>query len=232
MVVSMKKPTLLVRCQTIDEEIRYIISLIKDKEFFRQNGYSVKLPDHTKFKEVFLRDEIADSDLDELRQIFINEIYSPTDYEVGVRTITSCVDDLRLVWEKFEAWNNAWNFSLYPKYQILLTLYGTGGMYLPDDSKIIMMTDKNGQFQNSNPLETVIHELVHLGIEEPIVNGFDFSHWEKEKVVDLLCKHSFSSIIPNYQLQQIDNSHLDNLISAISIEHLPEVIEKYTTNKK
>ena len=42
---------------------------------------------------------------------------------------------------------------------------------------------------------TIIHEIVHIGIEEPIVRKYNLDQWQKERVVDLICKLYLKDII-------------------------------------
>lgn len=227
----MSKSRIIIRHQSCDEEFEYILSLINEREFFQQNGYVVKLPNHEKFQNAFFDKNTPTVNVDELKLVFKNSIYRKNDYEKGTNKLSMAINDMASVWHTFGQWCRDWDFKLFPQYQIALTLYGTGGMYLPDEGRVVMLTNLNGEFQDENPLETIIHEIVHLGIEENIVSLFNLGHWEKERLVDLICTNSFKTIIPHYKMQDLDKTEIDKFVTQSSMRSLPSSIEEYIRSK-
>ena len=73
----------------------------------------------------------------------------------------------------------------------------------------------------------IIHELVHLGIEESIVVRYKLTQSEKERVVDYICKYYFEDLLPKYSMQRIGARRMDKFINAESIRNLPMAIENY-----
>jgi hypothetical protein len=63
-------------------------------------------------------------------------------------------------------------------------LYGLGGRYNLSTATVTLLTT---EFLKKPASETILHEIVHIGIEETIVNKYRLSHWEKERLVDLIC---------------------------------------------
>jgi len=90
-----------------------------------------------------------------------------------------------------------------------------------------MLTTKEGSFKRKNPVETVIHEITHIGIEESIVEKYKLNHWEKERLVDLIVKIIFKEELPDYNLQKNECTELDQYIEVEAIKNLPEVISKF-----
>ena len=70
--------------------------------------------------------------------------------------------------------------------------------------------------------------MVHLGIQEHIVNKYQLSHWEKERLVDLICSTCFADILPKYHLQKIETLTIDTFATKEAIMHdLPKAIEAF-----
>jgi hypothetical protein len=89
-----------------------------------------------------------------------------------------------------------------------------------------LLTTKEGS-SNREPSHTILHEIVHIGIEESIVQKYSLNHSEKERLVDLLVKIIFSEEFSGYHLQNLGDSRLDEFISTESIKNLPETIGRY-----
>lgn len=100
-------------------------------------------------------------------------------------------------------------------------------MYDPDSGKIVILTTKEGSFKRSNPAHTPIHEIIHIDIEENIVNRFNLTHKEKERLVDLIVLKKFDDILPDYQIQSFGDSRIDPYITSEALDNLPQIIEKY-----
>lgn len=69
--------------------------------------------------------------------------------------------------------------------------------------------------------------MIHMGIEENIVNHFRLSHWEKERVVDLMTKLLFGNLLPDYMLQDKGDKRVDPFVTVETLQDLPASIEKY-----
>jgi len=128
---------------------------------------------------------------------------------------------------KFLELNKLWNFKTFPKYEILLTLYGTGGSFNANTGTVIMLTRRDGTFRRKRPHETIIHEIVHIGIHDIIVSRYKLEHWEKERLVDLICLYYFGDILPEYKLQRKGDNRLDEFVNTVTINDLPASIENY-----
>lgn len=131
---------------------------------------------------------------------------------------------------RFIEMNKEWNFKIFPKYKVLLTRYGSGGSYYPDEGKLLTITNINGSLKESCPGEALVHEITHIGIEKNIVKKFKLTELEKERLVDLICKLKFSDILSKYCLQEMGEKRIDPYITLKSLKQLPKVIEKYVAD--
>ena len=91
-----------------------------------------------------------------------------------------------------------------------------------------MQVNTDDSFAELDPVGTVLHEIVHIGIEESIIQKYALNHWEKERLVDLICQQYLQNFLPNYQLQKNGNKMLDDYfnISDFTIS-LPNIFERY-----
>ena len=110
-------------------------------------------------------------------------------------------------------------------YTVKLTKYGPGGSYDPKTGTVTMLTTKGGQFKKLDPVETIVHEVVHMGIENEIVARYKLSHPEKERLVDLFVQKLYKEEMPNYKLQNLGESKIDPFINDLS--KLPEEVAAY-----
>jgi hypothetical protein len=193
--------------------------------FFRQHGYQVGLPAHPLFQRL-AEVGLAGADEREARRVFAAEIYDPGAFTAGARAMEQVRGQLDPVLSIFDGWARHWGFELHPRYEVVLTLYGPGGSYDPDRATITVLTTPEGTFRKE-PLHNVVHEMVHLGIERPIVRRFGLSHVEKERLVDRICVTAFPELLVGYRVQPLGPPALDRWIDAGALEDLPAAVARY-----
>jgi hypothetical protein len=130
-----------------------------------------------------------------------------------------------------EGWVS-WVFKLFSKYEVKLTAYGPGGSYNSEHGYIILKTTSNGVFKRCSPIYTIVHEIIHIGIEGCIIKKFGLSHIEKEGLVDAICVNYFKDILVGYTIQKLGDKDIFNAISEKSCKNLPEQIEEYKKKKR
>lgn len=221
-----KQANILFRAQTNQEAFSFVLYLIKKLSWFENNGYIVGLPKHTAFKILYdNRDSIAnvtECELERIKHIFNKEIYNYQDFHLGLQLLQVYNEILVTVISRLHELHNQWDFRLMKHYEVVLTLYGPGGNYHFKDETgyIIMKIDQkinsDGTLKSST-LGTIIHEMVHIGIEE-FVQEYKLTHWEKERIVDLICYNCFSDIIPEYHMQKKADTKVDAFITAEAIK--------------
>ncbi len=140
-------------------------------------------------------------------------IYSKSNYEHALKKvkaqeglINKLVDQL---YKSNKYWN--WEFKTFDDYNVIFTLYGTGGSYDPDHGTVTLFTTTEGGFMNyEEPANTIIHEIVHMGIEESIVQRYNLSHGLKERIVDTIVFIMFGELLPEYKMQNMGIRKLIN----------------------
>ena len=119
---------------------------------------------------------------------------------------------------------------MFDEYKIMLVLWSLGGSYDPKSGTITTRADEKGNLTSvrKNKHETIVHEIVHMGIEKNIVQKYNLKHWEKEYLVDIICNKYLGSLMPEYGVQKIDMKRMNKYITKENIEKdLPKAIERY-----
>ncbi len=226
--IKMPKATISIRPATSEEEFDIILSTLHRMPFFRQHGYDVVLPDNEKFKQLGNRStKISESEKDELYDFFSKNIYDRGNYEKGLEKSAHMTEIFNNAIPILYSFKRKWGFKLLEHYDVILTRYGVGGQYDPMNGKLFLKTNPDGHFKRSDPAHTLIHEIIHIGIDEDIIKAYHLTHWEKERVVDLICALKFDGLIKNYKIQPWGEKNLDPLITKDSIMDLPNAIESY-----
>jgi len=126
-----------------------------------------------------------------------------------------------------------WGFDVFETYLVTTTMYGPGGTYFHNPKDI---EKKIGHVQvhakcRGGLFPAAVHEMVHLGIEGPIVKHFNLDQQEKERVVDLLCLLKFKTLMePEYKMHEgIGDDQINPYVTAETIDDLPRAIQVYVT---
>ncbi len=213
---------IIVRAQTADEEFDYLIKVLGKMSFYNEHGYKIPIPNHPFFLKISNDlDSLKSLDLKEARGIFKKEVYNYEYFKNGLEVIIQEIYLAEKAIKKMEEWKS-WGFKLLPKYEVRLTAYGPGGSYDCNHGNIIIKTKQNGTFKR-NPIHTIVHEIVHIGIEECIIKKFELTHIEKEGIVDAICANYFKDILVDYIIQERGDK---NIFSKLGSQHmLSQVIE-------
>jgi hypothetical protein len=219
-----------IHASSVEEEFEYVCSLFDDMEFYKEYGYEVLVPIHSEFQKFIENYESWKSaDRMELKSIFSQLIYEENFYFAGVEKLNNRKGDIQEVISRLKEFS--W-FKISPFYEIVLTRYGSGGTYDAKTGRIVMLIFKDGSAKRKDPLGTIAHEIVHIGIEEEIVGKYSLTHQEKEAIVDKICITLFSDIISSYKTQDLGDKDIAKLITKENIIKLPTIIEKYKLAEK
>ena len=213
-----------VRAPTLEEEFNYLKYVLKCREFYKKNGYTVTYPTHKELCDPLRIDD------DLMFSLFRDAEYKLDFYKKGIEVISNLLPLIQSNVAKLRNICSFWEFKLLPNYTVVLTKYGPGGSYNVDAGKITMLTTIGGKFKRDYPHHTVMHEIVHMGIEDSIVQKYKLNHQEKERLVDLFVKKYFEKELPEYNLQSMGDSRIDKYI--VDLEFLPEEIQEYTKTRK
>jgi len=121
----------------------------------------------------------GDSDAESLIQLARAEYDDKRFEEIAVR--------IQSQWEMLvETWPSTvleeLGIEFQQSYVVRLTQYGVGGSY--DLPNIITINILTRDIDNISAI--IMHEMVHLAIEL-LIRKYNISHWQKERLVDLVC---------------------------------------------
>jgi len=165
-------------------------------------------------------------------ETFKNSEFDENFYTKGVQNLSQYKIPLEKLILKLCNLNRNGNFNLFPLYQIILTKYGPGGSYDKNTGKVTIFTTEKGEFGFYDPIENIVHEIIHIGIEKSIVEKYKLSHGEKENLVDLIARYFFKEETPNYQMQPTEIKDLGKYVNEETIYNLTDAIENYKTHRQ
>ncbi|MEM6380399.1 MAG: hypothetical protein AAF705_19575 [Bacteroidota bacterium] len=214
-----------------EAEAQYIWMTLQDLPFFQQNNYQISLPESPlmeDLKDKALKRSLSDDDFSTFKSYFEAEVYNRDQYQQGYNRVEEQLPLLNGFVKQIDRAKKDWQFKSFPSYRVLLTLYGPGGSYNPEIGQVLLYTTPQGGFkQYKNPANTIIHEIVHIGIEESIVQHYQLSHQFKERVVDQYVLLSFGKKLPQYRLQNMGETRIDTYLkNKKSLRYLNQHIEQ------
>ncbi|MBU0757087.1 MAG: hypothetical protein KKF44_03400 [Nanoarchaeota archaeon] len=221
-----------VRPFTAQEEFDFIELWHERYKTRIEQGYDVIMPDHSDFVKAF-NQPYAASNWNSLKKLFIEEIYdADTDehghYKEGIAAINKQLEIVQKAIPILEEFRDNWGFHLPEEYTIIVSKYGVTGSYITDENKGIIRLI-NGEISDYRAKKSPLHELVHIGIENLLVLGFDLTHEEKEGVVDALCSYIFRErkVFPRYMAEKYGDAEIKKYITAKTIDNIPAAVKEY-----
>lgn len=221
---------------SVGEEIEYVWRTLQDIPFFVNHGYDISLPEHSIMDllvEKAKRAELTRKDRDSLDRLMRNDIYDRKLYELAYAKIKSRQAHINQLINRLDRLDKNWNYQSFETYQVRLTLYGPGGSYDPSNGSILIFATPSGSFkQYKDPACTIIHEVVHIGIEESIVSQLSLPHVLKERVVDRIVEMNFEKELPEYRVQNMGYAEFDDYFRDLSdFKELNKVLKKFLDTK-
>jgi len=227
---SWAQDAIMMRASSLEEEVDYIWRNIQDISFFKENGYDVAFPklEHIKvLKEKSRAGKLDDDDYSKLKSIFSDSVYRPSNYQAGLEKLAQNQQLIETMIQDLKKLDLNWKFKFHRPYVVKLTLYGPGGSYDPDSGHILLFTTRDGKFkQYEDPACTIIHEVVHMGIEQSLIQKFNVSHTLKERIVDQFVLLNFQEYLPEYRVQDMGDYRADQFMqSKEDLQHLHQTLQ-------
>ena len=219
----------------VEEQALYLLHYISNYKWYIDNGYDPYIPNHpliNSLKEKVLAGGTLTSEEEEqIRQLVRDELYDESNYIQTYNIINDLIPILNEEVLSLIQYNEKWGFKMFEKYNIYLTLYNPGGQYNPGNGNIIMLAFPNDNIDSEEILQVVLHETVHIGIEENIIQKYQVPQWTKERIVE-----QFEYLHFNYIPNQWNSLEVDRSIDAIFeepdvLDHLPERVGEFMSNQ-
>lgn len=227
-----------VNIPTIEQEASSIWRTINDITFLEKQGYNINLPENETIQSLIEKSKnnnFGNADFAAIYNLLESNIYNKADYEKALKEVKAQENLLNSLVKELKtnkaSWN--WDFKVFDVYNVIFTLYGTGGSYDPDNGRVTLYTNLKGEFMNyKKPANTIIHEIVHMGIEESIVQNYNLPHGLKEQIVDKITYILFKDQLTNYKIQNMGDKKIDAYIkSKKDLKQLNSSIEHYLKEK-
>jgi hypothetical protein len=226
-------PEFCVSIPAADWEARHVWALLQEIEYYDRNNYDLSLPEDVSppLLERARKRELTNHDWNRFRKDFAARVYNRLDYQKGYEAVAELLGTAERAAVVFRRYHEEWGFTLPRGYHVQLTLYGPGGSYDRKTGTIILLTTSEGLFRRGrNPLETILHEAVHMGIEVPIVFRYGLSHWTTERVVDKFMVAHFMAVCPEYRMQPNAATGIDVIFEAADVwDNLPQRVARYVS---
>ncbi|MEL6589233.1 MAG: hypothetical protein AAFQ68_04105 [Bacteroidota bacterium] len=222
-----------IQIPSIEQEASTVWRTINDIEFLEGQGYNIHLPKHPLIDNLIQKSkngQFGNDDYPSIYQLLESEIYRKDAYQLSLAKVVAQKTLIQDMLAKLNTThpNWEWGFKVYQPYEIVLTLYGTGGGYDPETGRVTLFTNQEGRFMKyQNPAYTIIHEIIHIGIEYPIIQTYQVSHGNKERIVDTIVSLLFQDVLAGYQIQEMGNPALDQELKSVAdIERLPQIVKR------
>ena len=205
---------------TIEHEATSIWRTINDITFLESQGYTIHLPKDTLIDSLIVKSKngkFGNSDYSSIYELLETKIFNQKDYKEAILKVNQQTTLINHLITEIDASKNNWDwdFNMFDKYQVLLTLYGTGGSYDPEVGTITLLTNSEGEFKSyKNPANTIIHEITHMGMEYSLVKKFNLSHSLKERLVDTFVYLTFKDELPEYRIQDMGDTSIDTYLKT------------------
>ncbi len=220
---------------TIDQEASSIWRTIYDIEFFEKQGYEINLPDNKRIDSLIVKSKngtFNNLDYSSIYELLKSEVFNNNDYQLAFKRVEEREQLINRIIQQIDSLKNIWNwdFKIFEAYTVVFTLYGSGGSYDPATGTVILFTTKEGNFKKyKDPSCTIIHEIVHIGIEESIVQQYNLPHSLKERIVDKIVFLLFRDLLPEYKVQNMGSSKIDEYLNERNdITNLNKILENYS----
>ena len=217
-IISFSQNQVHLMIPTVDDETNYVWQNIINIEFFEANNYQITFPKDALIDSLInksKRKQLTDDDYNKFRQLMKKKIYREAEYQIPFEKTEAIKDELNRMITELKRIYYKWSFKVFTQYKIILTFYGPGGSYNPHDGSIIIFATKEGKFKSyDNPLNTLIHEVIHIGIDESIITKFKLNHSVKERIVDLFVMLNFKNRLPNYRLQALGDDLINPYLAT------------------
>lgn len=229
---------LSVNIPTVQQEATSVWRTINDIVFLEHLGYAINLPKAPLIDSLIRKSKegtFGNDDYSLIYQLLEAEIYNEEDYKVAFEKVQKEYPLLQDILQQIEtakvAWD--WEFKLYEQYDVVFTLYGSGGSYNPSTGMITLFTTKEGAFKNyESPANTIVHEIAHLGMEASLVEKYRLAHTFKERLVDQFVYVLFQEKLPNYSIQNMGDTRIEEYLkNKKDIAQLPTILEQFINEK-
>lgn len=172
-----------------EEAWQYILRVykryqLKLKKFnYSPNGF---IPNDIRMYEMFQFPELSDEQIRHYHDVFINEIHNPMLLAKQDENIKKAIPTFQQIIEtRIKPLLSAWNAKM-PETLTILCTYGFGASYSVGKNARITLRVSNAKRKDFGICQLMLHEFVHILIEEQIIQKYKVPQDLKERIVDII----------------------------------------------
>lgn len=172
-----------------EEAWQYILRVykryqLKLKKFnYSPNGF---IPNDIRMYEMFQFPELSDEQIRHYHDVFINEIHNPMLLTKQDENIKKVIPTFQQIIEtRIKPLLSAWNAKM-PETLTILCTYGFGAGYGTGKNAQITLRVSNAKRKDFGICQLMLHEFVHILIEEQIIQKYKVPQDLKERIVDII----------------------------------------------
>ena len=235
------------------EAFGMLVGQVRALDWFIQNNRPYRLEYYQKLNNQIINEMIKERNQE--KEVFLNKyweqfkskLYKKSAYADRISQIEQAILNLQPCYERYEKLQKSWGFEILPKYSVDINLYGIGGSYHKDKEgkgHIII-----GEQKSTDKLAfTLGHEILHLGIEDLIINPEHkkeppIQQEEKERIVDNLCIYTMQGILPlkrrwkdgslsEYQEVASKASYMDKVVGMQPENNLVLAVQQFLEKRR
>lgn len=227
-----------VRPMTANEAWKYILERHTAfhnslKKFGYKYNTWVPKPNNEHIKAMFEKEKLTDQEIAQYKEFFINNIYNVEDLKRYNEHLNSFVVPMleRGVKKFLVPLLPSWGAKLPDELTILCT-YGSGASYSEIKGGKATITFRMSRYPDNKQvmLETMLHEFIHIMIEQPIIRKYDVPQDLKERIVDIIGFELFDKVSVQ---ERFANSFANAYITPETIKtDLPGAVRKMMIDYK
>ena len=223
--------------------------------WFKRNNRPYRLEYYQQLNNPIINAMIQDWDMDreeffhKYQKQFKTKLYKKEQYAAQISQVNEAISKLQPCYDRFEKLKKSWGFEILPTYYIDINMYGIGGSYYKDNDQCGHVVIGMGrQFPIELLARTIGHEMIHLGIEDLIINPKrqkepPVKQEEKERIVDNLCIYTMKGFLPleriwkggvksNYQEVASSADYMDKIVGEQPENNLVLAVQKFLKDKE
>ena len=219
---------IILKHMNAEDAWRYIVQMYnmyqsRLKKFkYSPNGF---IPmSHPKMYEMFQQSKLSNKQIQYYHDIFVNEIHDPKYLTKQDGNIQKAIPIFEQTIEsRIKPLLGAWNATM-PETLTILCTYGFGASYgTGKDAKIFLRISNTRREVDIGVASLMLHEFVHILIEEPIIAKYNVPQDLKERIVDIIGLDLFNRPVQ----QMFENSFANAYITPNVIKaDLPGAVAK------
>lgn len=229
-ICAAASPDVEIRSPTAEEEGSFLFNVLGQMKFYEENGYNAHLPEQPSFKKwLKMAKDGKNIDRDKFIKEFKKDLFNPDDYVLAQQWFDGHNREVDRAVQAVAKTVRSAGGKVYPQYHVLLTLYGPGGNYNPNTATIRLLVSRERLSSKFDRISTIAHEIVHIGIEESIIKKYQLTHWEKERLTDIICAHSLKGV-SKYEIDWALNMPIDDYATPAKLLNLSASMKRYVAD--